>query len=207
MVRPSPPCPAIDILAASIFGQRRRYPGCIRFILEPSPVVFLPQTDKNSVVRGEGKANRHDHGSRGRLSRVASRRLRGTAQGLDPDSQHQCPARPRRRHAAGGGLHPRRPGGHGPEGRADRNPETSDRLCRVAAVPRQADDPDLRPLRCPAAGAARAVAFAPLRADRPQRKPLRPGRHRRQGPDVHALEGRRGLAQDRRASCRSMSRS
>ena len=45
------------------------------------------------------------------------------------------------------------------------------------------------------AGAARTLALAPVRADRARRQPLRPGRHRRQGADVHPPEGRRRLAQ------------
>ena len=85
----------------------------------------------------------------------------------------------------------------GLEVRADRNQETPARLCRVAGCARQADDPDLRSLRCSAPRAARAVALAPVRADRAQRQPLRPRRHRRQGPDVHAPEGRRGMEEDR----------
>ena len=54
----------------------------------------------------------------------------------DPDSQRQRPAGPRRRHAAGGGLRPRRPGGDGAEGRADPDQAASDRLRRMARRPR-----------------------------------------------------------------------
>ncbi len=51
----------------------------------------------------------------------------------------------------------------------------------------------------PADKTARAAGtLAAVRADRPRRQPLRPRRHRRQRPDVHPSEGRRGLAQDGR---------
>ena len=121
--------------------------------------------------------------------------LRGAAQGPDPDSQRQRPAGSRPGYAAGGDLRPRRPGGHGAEGRADPDQAASDRLCRVAGCPGQADAPGLRPLRRPASRAARAMALAAVRADHPRRQSLRPRRHRRQGPDVHAPEGGPGLAQ------------
>ena len=117
---------------------------------------------------------------------------------LDPDSQRQRPAGPRRRHAAGGDVRPRRPGRHGAEGRADRDQAPSARLCRVARSPGQAHAPGLRPLRRPASRAAGALALSAVRADRPRRQPLCSRGHRRQGPDVHSPEGGRGLAQDGR---------
>ena len=84
------------------------------------------------------------------------------------------------------------------ESRADRHGGTPDRLRRATRRPRQAHAPGLRPLRRPAPRAAGALALAPVRADGARRQSLRPGRHRRQGADVHAPEGRRSVAQDGR---------
>ena len=106
--------------------------------------------------------------------------------------------RARRRHAAGGVDGPRRPGGHGARGRADRDQAAPARLCRVARRAGQAHLADLRPLRRPAGGAARALALAPLRADRPRRQPLCARGDRRQGPDADPPQGGRGLAEDGR---------
>ena len=77
--------------------------------------------------------------------------------------------------------------------RGDPHGRPSAGLRRVAGRARRPDGPGLRPLRRAAGRAAGKMDHAPLRADPPRRQPLRPRRHRRQGPDVHAPEERRGL--------------
>ena len=71
-------------------------------------------------------------------------------------------------------------------GRGDPHGRPSAGLRRVAAGARRPDGPGLRPLRRAAARSAGQMDHAPLRADPPRRQPLRPRRHRRQGPDAHA---------------------
>ena len=116
-----------------------------------------------------------------------------------PHSVHQC------RPGLQGGCHPLRGvgcrpppqgGGRSRGGHAD--PGLSGGLRRADRRSCLADGARLRTLRCPAARPARPVDLTGLRAGHPQDgaasrgRHLRPGRMRRQGPDVHARQGPRG---------------
>ena len=78
-----------------------------------------------------------------------------------------------------------------------RPPDRARRVARRRAG--CADRPHLRPLRRPAARAARALDLAALRADPPRRAHLRPRLRRRQGPALPARQGDRGAHEERRA--------
>ena len=64
----------------------------------------------------------------------------------------------------------------------------------------RADDPLLRPLRRPAAGAARALGVGAVRGDDPRRVALRARRRRRQGPALDAAARRRASSPPRARS-------
>ena len=82
--------------------------------------------------------------------------------------------------------------------RLDRHAGQSGRLRRLAGRARRADDPVLRPLRRAAGRSARAVGVAALRGDDPRRRDLRPRLGRRQGPGLHAPQGRRSAPEAER---------
>ena len=71
-------------------------------------------------------------------------------------------------------------------------------LRRMAWRRRRADDPVLRPLRRAAGRSAAPVDVAAVRGDDSRRRNLRARIGRRQGPGVHALQGRRGAPQAER---------
>ena len=71
-------------------------------------------------------------------------------------------------------------------------------LRRVAGRRGRADDSLLRPLRRAAGGSARQMDSAAVRGDGARRRDLRARIGRRQGPDLHALQGRRSLAEGSR---------
>ena len=83
----------------------------------------------------------------------------------------------------------------------DRDAGQSGRLRRVAGRAGRADDAVLRPLRRAAGRSRRAVGVAAVRGDRPRRRDLRARIGRRQGPDLHALQGHRSAPEaDRETS-------
>ena len=61
-----------------------------------------------------------------------------------------------------------------------------------------ADDPVLRALRRAARGPARSVGIPAIRGDGSRRRDLRARLGRRQGPDLHALQGHRGALEAER---------
>ena len=81
---------------------------------------------------------------------------------------------------------------------ARRDAGPSRRLRRVARRARRADDPVLRPLRRAAGRPGQPVDVAAVRGDHPRRRDLRARLGRRQGPGLHALQGRRGAPEAER---------
>ena len=79
-----------------------------------------------------------------------------------------------------------------------RHQGTPDRRRRMAQRARCADGADLRPLRCAARRAARAVEQPAVRADGARRQDLRARFGRRQRATVPAREGARGASRDAR---------
>ena len=83
---------------------------------------------------------------------------------------------------------------------AHRDARQSGRLRRLARRARRADDPVLRALRRAAGRSAEPVGIAALRGDDSRRRDLRARLGRRQGPGVHALQGRRSASEAERPS-------
>ena len=130
-------------------------------------------------------------------------RIRHQGTGPPPRRAVRLPAHPERQHAARqrGRLPARRrlvdgrvPSPRVSRGDAARGQGASDRVGREPAGAGQAHRAGVRALRRAAPRSARRVGHAGVRADHPERQPLRPRRGGRQGPGVLHPEGLRGGA-------------
>ena len=117
----------------------------------------------------------------------------------DPERERRSRA-PRGRQTGGRvgvRLHPPR-GRHGRADAVGREGARPRRVPRVGRSGERADRARLRPLRRPAAGAARPLGVGSVRADDQGRLGVRPRRDGRQGAGLHPAQGR---AAPRRAEC------